>query len=73
MIAEQYPGLLERPDEVKLQLAGELWHDVIGDAAGADDPALIAMMEARLAEYRANPDRVSTWEDVKTRILALRR
>ena len=51
MIAEQYPGLLDRPDEEKLQLARELWHDVIGDAGEADDPALIALMESRLAEY----------------------
>jgi len=73
MIAEQYPGLLERPDEEKLKLAGKLWNDVIGDTDEADDPVLIALMEARLAEYRAHPERVSSWEDVKTRLLALRR
>ncbi len=72
MIAEQYPGLLDRTDEEKLQLAGELWNDVIGDAAEADDPGIISLMESRLAEYRAHPERVSSWEDVRARLLALR-
>ena len=72
MIAEEYPGLLSRPDEDKLRLAGELWNDVIGDA-NDDDPSLVDLMAARLAEYHAQPERVSSWEDVKARLLALRR
>lgn len=72
MISERYPDLLRLPDEEKLQLAGELWQDVIGDAA-EEDPTLAALMEARLAEYRAHPERVSSWADVKARLLALRR
>ena len=69
MIADQYPGLLALPDEDKLQLAGELWNDVIGDAA-EEDPSLVSLMEARLAEYREHPERVSSWADVKARLLA---
>jgi putative addiction module component (TIGR02574 family) len=72
MIAEQYPGLLELPDDEKLQLAGELWHAVIDDA-DEDDPILASLIEARLADYQAHPDRVSTWEEVKARLLAHRR
>jgi hypothetical protein len=49
MIAEQYPGLLDRPDEEKLQLAGELWHAVIGHDEGGDDPTLVALMEKHLS------------------------
>lgn len=73
MIAEQYPGLLDRPDEEKLQLAGELWHAVIGHDAGGDDPTLTALMEKRLSEYQAHPGQVSNWEEVKARLLAPRR
>jgi putative addiction module component (TIGR02574 family) len=68
MIAEQFAGLLELPDDAKLQLAGELFADVIGD----DDeinPALTALIEARLAEYREHPEQVSTWDAVKARLL----
>lgn len=72
MISEKYPDLLTLPDEDKLQLAGELWKDVIGDAA-EDDPALVALIEARLAEYQAHPERVAPWADVRARLLALRR
>ena len=72
MISERYPDLLALPDEDKLQLAGELWNDVIGDAAD-DDPALVALIQARLVEYQAHPERVSPWADVKARLLALRR
>ena len=72
MISDRYPDLLTLPDEEKLQLAGELWKDVIGDAA-EDDPALVTLIEARLAAYQAHPERVSPWADVKARLLALRR
>ena len=72
MIAEQYLGLLARPDEDKLQLAEELLSDVLGDSS-EDDPALLALMESRLEEYRANPEGVQSWGAVKERLLALRR
>jgi hypothetical protein len=69
MIAEEYPGLLTRPDEEKLQLASELLSDVLGDAP-EDDPALVAIMESLLADYLAHPERVSSWSDVKKRLLS---
>ena len=72
MIAEQYPRLLERSAGEKLQLAGELWRDVIRNEIVSDDPAVVTLIESRLAEYQANPDRVSTWDEVKARLMALR-
>ena len=71
MIADQFPGLLQRSDGEKLQLAGELWRDVIGDDIPSDDPTLASLLESRLAEYEAHPERVSTWDQVKARLLAL--
>ena len=72
MIAERFPAVMALPDEEKLSLIAELWEDVAGDD-GTKDPAVVALIEQRLAEYRAHPEQVSTWEDVKTRILASRR
>jgi len=72
MISERYPDLLALSDEDKLQLAGELWKDVVGGVA-EEDPALAALIAARLAEYQAHPEQVSSWTDVKARLLALRR
>jgi hypothetical protein len=73
MIADQYPGLLDRPDEEKLQLAGELWRAVIGQNGEGDDPSLIHLMETRLSEFQSYPDQVASWDEVKARLMALRR
>ena len=68
VIADQFPGLFDLPDDAKLQLAEELFSDVIGGAEG-DDTGLEALIDARLAEYQNHPERVSTWEAVKARLL----
>jgi putative addiction module component (TIGR02574 family) len=68
MIADQFPGLWDLPDDAKLQLAEELFRDVIGGSEG-DDSELEALIDARLAEYQRHPERVSTWEAVKARLL----
>ena len=64
--------LLTLSDEDKLHLVGELWKDGIGDAA-EENPALASLIEARLAAYQADPERVAPWADVKARLLASRR
>jgi putative addiction module component (TIGR02574 family) len=69
MIAERFPGLLDLSDDAKLQLAGELFTDVIGDEV-EEHPELVALIESRLVEYRQQPERVSTWEAVKARLLS---
>jgi putative addiction module component (TIGR02574 family) len=72
MIAERFPGVMALSDEDKLRFIAELWEDVAGGET-ADDPGVVPLLENRLAEYRANPEDVSPWEDVKARILAPRR
>lgn len=73
MIAEQFPALLALPDQDQLQLAAELIQNVINDSDSEDsDPVLETLIGTRLAEYRANPDQVSSWSDVKARLLARR-
>jgi hypothetical protein len=37
-----------------------------GVDASAPDPQLVALLDARLASYRAHPQRVHTWDDVMT-------
>jgi len=72
MIAERFPEVMALPDEDKFRLIAELWDDLAGEAL-PDDPGIAALLEQRLAEYRANPQTASPWEDVKARILASRR
>ncbi len=71
MIAERFPGITQLPDEDKLTLMAELWQDVMHDDA-AENPVLAELVEQRLQEYRAHPERVSSWSDVKARIMASR-
>ena len=71
MITERFPGITQLPDEDKLTLMAELWQDVVDDSA-AENPALAELVEQRWQEYRAHPEQVSPWGDVKARILASR-
>ncbi len=58
-------------DDDKFRFIAELWDDLTGGEV-PDDSSTTALIEQRLAEYRANPEKVSPWEDVKARILASR-
>ena len=73
MIAERIPELKNLTIEEKLALVGELWDEV---AASADSlPPRhdhVQILEERLAEYKRNPQDVSTWNDVRQRILGSR-
>ena len=71
MIAERFPEVMALPDDEKFRFIAELWDDVTGSEV-PDDPAITALIEQRLAEYRAHPEKVSPWEDVKAGILASR-
>lgn len=64
---EQYPELKRLSDEAKLELASELFTDVIGGSASGHS-ALLPLIESRLAEYRNHPEQTSTWDAVKSRL-----
>lgn len=68
MIAKRFPEIAQLPDEDKLTLIAELWQDVTDDTA-EDNPALAAQKEQRWQEYQEHPERVSSWRQVKARIL----
>ena len=59
------------PDDEKFRFIAELRDDVAGGEV-PDDPEMAALIEKRLAEYRASPASGSSWEAVKTRIFASR-
>jgi hypothetical protein len=71
MIAERFPEIALLPDEDKMTLMAELWQDVMDDTP-TDSPALAEFVEHRWQEYRQSPEKVSSWSDVKARILASR-
>ena len=68
MVSESIPALASLSPSQKLVLAAELWRDnAIGDSE-EPDPAIVAMLRERLAAYEANPEAVSTWDEVKARL-----
>jgi len=73
MVAEKYPELMALPDSQKLQCAAELWASVLGELSEDCDPAMQELIESRLADYQAHPERVVPWSEVKAQLLASRK
>ncbi len=51
-------------------LVDELWADLLTDQPGTADPAILAELERRMADYQAHPETATTWEAVRARLLA---
>ncbi len=70
MILETIPAVKTMTAADKLQLVGELWDDL---AAHPDEIPVtqeqLDELDRRMAAYRSNPERVTSWEAVKQRIL----
>jgi putative addiction module component (TIGR02574 family) len=69
MIAENIPQLNSLSSDEKILLAAELWRQAAGEKGEAPNPELVAALRERLAYYREHPTEVSTWEEVRARIL----
>lgn len=69
MIAETIPQLRTMGTQEKFQLAAELWEDVMRhEDQIADPPGIEAMLEQRLASYKAGEVSGRSWEEVRTSI-----
>ena len=73
MILETLPVVQMLSDEQKRQLAEELWDEVLPRGPlTADDGALLQLLEARYAEYQAQPESAAPWKEVRRRLNAAR-
>jgi hypothetical protein len=72
MIVEQLPEVQKLSPEMKLALAAELFEEATELLPGSPDPEVVALLEERLAEYRAKPEESAPWSEVKARILRSR-
>ncbi len=70
MILESIPALRQLTVEQKMRLSWEL-ADEVSQSAG-DDSKIMALLDARLDAYQANPAAVKTTEEVTAGILALK-
>ncbi len=68
MIAENIPQLSSLSSDEKIILAAELWRDAVGGETAIPNPALVEALRERLDYYRAPPEQVSTWEEVRAKI-----
>ena len=71
MIVETLPavGALSPPE--KMLLASELWEQL--SATETEIPLTrnqIAELDRRMEHYRMHPDEVTTWDEIKARLLA---
>lgn len=69
MILETIPEIQKLTNQEKLQLANELWEELENQADSVIDPAIIELLESRMAEYRRNPSSARSYEEVKKDIL----
>ena len=72
MIVERLPEVQKLSPEMKLVLAAELFEEVADGTAEDPDPELLAILNQRLVQYRANPGAALPWSEVKARILRSR-
>jgi hypothetical protein len=70
MIAETIPALNDLTSDQKIILAAELWRDAIGNADATPNPEILEALRERLEFHRAHPNNVSTWHEVRARIMA---
>ena len=70
VILERHPEIQRLSAAEKLALVTELWDDV--SAHPENIPVSrehLAELDRRLAEYRRDPSKVTSWESIKARIL----
>lgn len=69
-IVEELPRLTAEDRDVLrlrlLELDREIWNDITEPLSDSEK----ALLDARLAAYRKDPDGGSSWEDVEARLLA---
>ena len=70
MILETLPEVLALPTEQKEILEEELLNQVVLEKD--KDPALVELLRRRLAEYEANPNGGTRWEELRDRLLTRR-
>jgi putative addiction module component (TIGR02574 family) len=73
MILEKFPEVQRLSPAEKLAFVSELWNDLEANPAQVPvAPEIIAELDRRMEHFSRHPDQFTTWEAVKTRLLALK-
>ncbi len=63
--AEIPDDILAMPVPDRIALVAKIWDSISDDAVEKLSPGQHAILEARLAEHRANPSTGTSWDEVK--------
>lgn len=70
MILETLPEVKQLTPSQKLVLVSELWDDLAAHPSNVPvSPEQITELDRRMAEYRLDPSKVTSWEAIQKRIL----
>jgi putative addiction module component (TIGR02574 family) len=70
VILDRHPEIRRLSPAEKLALVAELWDDVSSHPENVPvSPEHLAELDRRMAEYRRDPSKVTSWEAIKARIL----
>ena len=69
MIADRIPEIKALSPDEKMLLAAELVDSTSPKGVVKPHPAIVDGLGVRLRYYEDHPDEVSSWEDVKSRLL----
>lgn len=71
MLLDQLPAVKALAPDEKWQLLDELWKELAGAVESAPpDPATIALLEAREAQYQSDREAVRPWPEVQAQLAA---
>ena len=70
MILETLPEVKQLTPSQKLVLVSELWDDLAAHPSDVPvSPEQVAELDRRMADYRRDPSKVTSWEAIQKRIL----
>jgi putative addiction module component (TIGR02574 family) len=72
MILEKVPDVRQLSPDEKWLLIGELWQELLPAPDHEPRAEIVALLDARMAEFRANPSLGGPWAEVKARLRAAR-
>jgi putative addiction module component (TIGR02574 family) len=72
MILDKLPNVQQLSHDQKWELIDDLWQQLLPPPNHEPRPEIVALLEARMEEYRRDPAQGSTWAEAKARLRAAR-
>jgi putative addiction module component (TIGR02574 family) len=72
MILDKVPDVQRLSHDEKWELIDELWRQLLPPPNHEPRPEVVALLEARMEEYRHDPAQGAPWAEAKARLRAAR-